>query len=509
MDTAQTSTKERFPLETSHIPADAWRPCSIENGRTTARFAERELENIRTYFRRPLEKTWFPVRFQDYSLFGFGLLLDAVHIEAALKIGERIDLKIIPSIGKELTTTCKVENLTPESKGLRVGLRRFDHTPEGSIFADPPHLVPSDKDPIRATLEIPLLFRENCQVTLTGLSPKRALLFRSADSSLLILPGMEVVVEFGLPSSARNHFKGEVVWIKKMGREILFGLKALQINRVLSEALGEHFLTHELGTPAQIHALGFFFKVLQPNLRFAYIENDEEYGKVLELRRKAYIEAGKKSKDTRPKDMASEWDRESRILCAFSGQNVVACVALTFPTSDKTPLRSEIGFPDKKYPIRIADKENMIEAINLCTDSAYRNGDLLQGMFTHIARTFLLSDREYLVTVCTAQLFPLYKKIGFKDTGHTCDFLNIPHHLIYGHKSGALYSKGMSTLVWNHVYGDLVQDLVAKSMLNLERQELNRIRITRLWSPLAKIWVRKKVTRQFNAMMQDVPRMPV
>jgi len=502
MNSQLSPFRKQFPLELDKIPPESFRPFVSENIRSTQRFAERELGKITTTIRLQKAENWTPVLFCDYSLNGFGLLIQSHSTTFSLSDGIILEVKFITPDNHELFTLCKVENFSQVGKGFRLGVRRLNYTPADSAFAEPPTLSPSEGNPIFASLEIPFLFRERCNIHLSGISKNRSLTFFSNDPSLLILPLMQVEVDFHLPSEDENRFHGIVDWIKYQNDGIGFGLKSFSLTRDLSEALGEYFLTQELGTPKQIHELGFQFKIFQSNLRYAYAETEAEYQQVLELRKLAYVSAGKKPKETQVEQMGSDWDHQSRILCALAGQKVVASVALTFPISENISLRSEMGFPKNKYPIHITEKTDLIEVANLCTDVEFRNGDLLHGMFTHIARAFILSDRNYIVTLCTAELYPLYMKIGFTDSKQITQFMNIPHHLIYGTKKTPLNGNGINLLLWNFLYGDLVEDLINKKMLTISRWEFFLIRIRRLLSPLSKYMYQNKMDEQFKSLIK-------
>lgn len=502
MNSKVDSFINQFPLELNKIPLESFRPFVAENIRTTQRFAERELGKIATAIRLPKTENWLQVLFCDYSLNGFGLLIQSHSTTFSLTDGIILEVKFITPDNHLLFTLCKVENFSKVGKGFRIGVRRLNYTPADSSFTEPATLIPSDGNPIFASLEIPFLFRECCKIQLMGIFKNRSLTFFSNDPALIILPLMQVEVDFHLPSEHPNRFKGIVDWIKYQNDGLIFGLKSYSLTRDLSEALGEYFLTQELGTPKQIHELGFQFKIFQSNLRFSYAETETEYQQVLELRRETYVAAGKTDIDTKPEQMGSVWDHQSRILCAMTGQKVVASVALNFPTSENISLRSEMGFPQNKYPLHITEKTDLIEVANLCTDVEYRNGDLLQGMFTHMARAFILSDRNYIFTLCTAELYPLYMKIGFTDTGHTTKFMSIPHHLIYGTKKTPLHAKGISLILWNFLYGDLVEDLIHKKMLTISRWDFFLVRMRRLFNPLAKYHYQNKMSEQFKSLIK-------
>src|SRR4051812_17906753 len=135
---SQAYHKERHPIDLALISQECWRPFNPDNGRGSIRFAERELEWIPTWIRRPGEKKWSRVVFLDYSLSGFGCLFEKGKIELALLAGERIEVKFGGGEEPGFIAASVVENLTQCNRGLRLGLRRLDHTPADSPFVEAP-----------------------------------------------------------------------------------------------------------------------------------------------------------------------------------------------------------------------------------------------------------------------------------------------------------------------------------------------------------------------------------
>ena len=117
-------------------------------------------------------------------------------------------------------------------------------------------------------------------------------------------------------------------------------------------------------------------------------------------------------------------------------------------------------------------KAKLIEAHTFCTRKEYRGGDLVRGMFEQVARCLLLSDRDWIITLTTAELWPLYRKIGFRKLGASVPveyFGGQVHHLILLHRSAWETGKGMTVIAWNYFYGELIRDLVTRHFLELGR----------------------------------------
>jgi hypothetical protein len=231
--------------------------------------------------------------------------------------------------------------------------------------------------------------------------------------------------------------------------------------------LGE-LLANEAGIPPEtLQRFAFPTRFFKDRVTFRFVETMEEYGEVLNLRRNAYVEAGKRAPDTVPEAMSIAWDKSSRILCAYHDGKLLASAALTFPDREDTALRSETAFPGNRFPGNPPPKLESLEVNSLCTHKDYRKGDLLRALFEQISRIFVLSDRKYIMNLADDNLLPMYVAIGFKDQGHTGEFLGRPHHLIKATRDVILKSDGIGWLKWNLLYGDLMDDLIRKGMVHM------------------------------------------
>jgi hypothetical protein len=228
----------------------------------------------------------------------------------------------------------------------------------------------------------------------------------------------------------------------------------------------------------------------------------DEYRKVLELRLEAYAKAGKVASSAAPEQLASRFDKHSRILAAYREDELVACLGLTFPKDGAFRLRSELLFPGGKYPVAVPPKETLIEAHSFCTRPEYRGGDLLKGIFGQVGRCLLLSDRDWIITMATGELWPLYRRIGFKRLGVSApvDFLGgLEHHLIIMHRSSFLFARRMTPSTWNYFFGDLVRDLLDKRYLDIPPHQALYVKAL---SRIGRGWFRNPDSRLENEFRQ-------
>jgi hypothetical protein len=504
-------------LELGALPAEAWRPSNSLTGRESNRVSERELERIPAWINlgNRLDKTAskdIPVHLWDYSPFGFAITFPFSESGCSSpKPGDPARLKFDFGDGI-LSAECIVKNSCIVKNNLRIGLSRRDLSrmnpsenpigvPQGECLR-----LPAKSD-IRAEVRNPVLFAEWATFVLCGVQSGLQFDFISRDASLPLFIGQTLELRLVMPTTGNPLFRGEVVMLERVPDNALkVRLKTLSISSDLANDLAEALAFEAEIAPGTLKRFGFPTRFLKKRVSFRFLETMEEYAQVLALRRSAYVDAGKKSGDTQAEDMSLAKDRNSRILCAYHDETLVACAAITFPMRDDEILRSEASFPDGKYPIAHLPKTELLEVNSLCTHKEYRRGDLLQAMFEQIAMIFVLSGRSCIMNLVEKSLLPVYLGIGFQDTGKTCEFMGRTHHLIRVERQVAVSGCRIGVLRWNLLYGDLMEDIMNREMLSFGLGERLRLKLMLALKPFAKRWVGSKYEREFRRTLEEMEK---
>lgn len=490
------------------IPQECWRPFDADNGRRSERTGERELECLDASIRFASRPEWVPVRLRDFSLSGFGVyclpgsLSD--HVPAQ---NEKLEFRLAGPGNATHVIPCEVRHAPCGSDGGRLGLMRLDLGAQGRE-ADPTRpgrhlLAPAMRIPAR--IANPVLFREWGEATLMGFGIGNEWIFESCDASLLLLKDMSLDIHFDLPMRVPGHCQGEIIWTRlDSGTRIHFGVRWIRMPFEVSNAVGEHLFQTGGCRPAELRPYGVHLRKFRRQLRFSVVATREDYAQVLDLRREAYVAAGKVSRSAAPEALASKFDSNSRILGAYREDELVACLGLTFPADEKSPLRSESHFPGGRYPFAVPPKTALVEAHSLCTRSEYRGGDLLRGLFEQVARCLLLSDRDWIITMTTRELWPLYRKVGFRRIGKpvAVEFLGgLEHYLILLHRSSFLYGRRMTPLAWNYFFGDLVTDLLKRRYIDVPAHQAFLAKAMSLFGRLTRSWSDKRLESEFRGFL--------
>jgi predicted GNAT family N-acyltransferase len=523
-----TASRRAFPAEDGSAPsARDWsagrdtgteaphgnseRPSVPREFREQARVSQRELGKVAIAIRLPGGE-WREVRLWDFSSIGFGILFAPQAGESSpLKPGEEVALRMRVEMRQEFEVWCQVKNVKAWKGKFKIGLRRMDlnfpravdlERREGFRLPLAPTLS------LRARTAHPFIYGHWCKLEVSDLNRSMGFSFVSRDESILLFEGMELQIHFELSACRHLPMRGRVAWINaSRANEVRFGVACREMDFRLHNGICAFLFCSRQWTPARLSDAGFRARQVKSHLRFRSVRSMEDYAEVLRLRREAYVGAGKRGEETLPEDMASPLDGKSRILMAIHQHRLVGTLTFTFPVDEGTVLDSQMGFPGAKYPASIPPKANLIEASRLCIDSEYRGTDVLQGLFEHGLKHFLLSDRHWLLTSAMDELLPMYEKIGFRRLGASYRHPRLnhkEHHLIIASRTTFLAGLGVNLLVWNSVFGNLVRYLMDHGLLQLTVWERALIRAKLAFRPLANLLLYRTAKQAFRKHLDSL-----
>jgi len=499
--------KDWIPAPAPAFPAHSGgsRPSVGKEQREQARFSQRELGSVQAWIRLP-GGAWRESRLWDFTSVGFGIVFSPEAGEAApFRTGEEAALRVRVEAQQEFEVWCQVKNVKAWKGKFKIGLRRLDLGFPRAVDLERRESLRLPIAPalaLRARIPHPFIYGHWCKLMVSDLNRDMGFSFVSRDESILLFEGMELDIHFELAAYRQSPMRVRVAWISaSRANEVRFGAACLGMDYRLHNGICDYLLYSRQWTPARLHDAGFRARQVKSHLRFRSVRSLEDYAEVLRLRRDAYVGAGKRDAETLPEDMASPLDGKSRILMALHHGRLVGTLTFTFPASEETVLDSQTGFPGAKYPVSIPPKANLIEVSRLCIDSDYRGTDVLQGMFEHGLKHFLLSDRHWLLTSAMDELLPVYERIGFRRLGASYKhprLNNREHHLIIASRNAFLAGFGINILVWNSVFGDLVRYLMGQRLLALSSWERAAIRAKLAFQPLVKRLLAKTAERAFR-----------
>lgn len=500
--------------------------------RSHARLAPRELGNVRIEMRMGGSETWLPLRLRDFTPIGFGALLESdpraggnlqdpllgqgaspaaprAAETCRLTEDDEVEIRLAVAAHQEFTVWCRVMNLSPARQGVQIGLRRLDigfPQPVSQERRDAHRLSLTPALALEARLRHPFLYSRWCGVRVSDINGEMGLSLTSADPTILVFEGMELDLHFELAGFRAFPMSVRVAWVYAGAEdELRFGVQCRSVDLRLHNALCDYLLNTQYWTPARLRQAGFQSRQVKGHLRYTTVKTLEDYAEVLYLRRDSYVGVGKRPQGTRPEKMSSPLDGRSRIMMASHHGRLVGTMTLTFPASEDTVLDTQSGFPGARYPVHLPPKTNLIEVARLCIDENYRGTDLLIGMFEHGLKHFLMSDRHWLVTSATDELWPLYERLGFvklKASYRHPLLNNLEHHLIIAHRSAFLWGWGIGLLTWNSVFADLVKHVLGRKLMAVPGWMRLIIRAKLALRPLARLLTDARARAGFRRHMR-------
>lgn len=278
---------------------------------------------------------------------------------------------------------------------------------------------------------------------------------------------------------------------QKSGKEIMnVGCSFVRPSKLLIELVSQYIF--QFGPPITVKELkhnGLNISKFGNSVEFRYVRTKEEYEAVLELRKKAYGEAGKLADES---DVADVYDARSRIIIGVYKGKIVASTRLIFNEfSDEMEHESFVKF-DSTIPRR----DEICEITRVCTHPDFRGADLLPNLLRFVAISVAQSGRRYILGCATDKLLGMYIRIGFKKTGFQFEHKalnNISHTIFLCDVVKVAVGEGVSPIVWNVLWRDVVRYIRDNKVIDFDPISNIRIGIYSLFLPLAKIsmWLMK------------------
>jgi len=219
-----------------------------------------------------------------------------------------------------------------------------------------------------------------------------------------------------------------------------------------SETIGQYLLQFGPGaTPEQLRAEGLRVRSTSRAFDFGSVADEDDYREVLALRRLAYVHAEKVSPDAADEEMGDAFDPQSRIITARYRGKMVGSIRVMFPRSESDRLKHEDYC---ELPASLPPRTEIVEMSKACTHPEFRGSDLFYSIIKHGGLVAIQSRRKYILMSCTDQLYPIYKKLGFKDLGvsYVHAKMGLRHYVMLG-EVAAMVAGRMNPIMWNVAIG--------------------------------------------------------
>jgi predicted GNAT family N-acyltransferase len=250
----------------------------------------------------------------------------------------------------------------------------------------------------------------------------------------------------------------------------------------------------------QLRQAGFSVRARSSVIEFCYVQTEAEYKDVLSLRCMAF--GSPSGLMATPDKWGDKYDARSRILAGKFRSQVLASTRLIY--SEPGDALEQEDFC--KLPIGLPPSDEILECGRTCTHPDYRGDDLLMSLFRFVVLTTLEAQRKYILINCTNNLIPLYKRLGFVNTGaffiHPND--ESRHNLLLMDLQKALTGQSISPLTWAVFYGKFwaeIEQYVSPIRSPLWRLNL---KLLKLCLPLINVFVRNAGCLRRNSKKKRV-----
>lgn len=434
------------------------KPQHLEENREYNRLSLYKSDGMRAYIAISEQKK---IKADVYDLNPFGACLKLSADNPTLfSTSQKLNLELFLE-AQEVKLVCLVKWIKKTETAVLLGLEFIEQAyPLNSVNAlsnDSFPLNIPDFFSIPGYFYKPYLFFERCTFKIIAISEKIWKL-QVYDSDLFLFNSQKIPIWILGFDDERCKIIVEVIDIKRyQNKTIIVQCAVINLPKKISKHLARQLVFSCDKNPVELRQLGLDVTQISNGLRFRFVKTQDEYAKVLELRYKSYLEAGKISDQKKISDMVAPMDTKSRILICLHGEKVVASVAIAFPNEESEVLDTERVFPNG-YPKKMPPKKKIVEIARLCTDSAYRRTDLLTRMFEYTYKVTLCGDRDFILTSTDNRLWKVYKKLGFKKTGmaYPHPYLSgLEHHIILGERKQPDYGTSISPLSWNYLWKNM------------------------------------------------------
>lgn len=313
----------------------------------------------------------------------------------------------------------------------------------------------------------------------------------------LLAPGitLNAIINFPMISQLSLNLKIVTVTVinnENMGNLVRLGVeynhKKKQNLVIISDYLAQF---GNIDTIKNLKHEGFKPDKISQRVKFKVVKSKVDFNETLELRHLSYSHSSIVDKSIKIEEMTDEFDAKSRIINGLINEKVVCSARVTFTEANEQTEIEKYCSDKAKLP----NSQQSIEMSRLCTHPEYRGGDLLMGMLHQVALICVKSNKRYAVLVAQEKMLPLFKKLGFKKTGAMYLNKKFPKRKAYVvsadlHKVSL--SSGVNPIIWNLIWADMTDYLIEQDIIHYTTTERLRLKILKLFKPLALLIVKFK-----------------
>lgn len=281
-----------------------------------------------------------------------------------------------------------------------------------------------------AYAEHPLFFNEHLHFQVAIISRFGMGLVTSARNRAFIV-GMPLKLKVLLPMQGEFQVDVKVRNLTNLRTDkdkVLVGVEFENVHKNFLPALAEYLIAFTPTSLEDLRKAEFEIDGIEKGLAFKYVETEQDWQEVLELRFKAYKAVGKFGSAKTAADMTDEYDNYARQLICKNNGKIIACLRIVFVNGDLR--RSEHYRLGIKIPEYLGT--HFTEASRAATDPEYRGSDVFVNLLRHSGRVTYQAGSRFMIMNCNDNMWKTYQRAGCKKTGVLFDAFGTKGcHLLY------------------------------------------------------------------------------
>ncbi|MCJ8277151.1 MAG: PilZ domain-containing protein [Bdellovibrionales bacterium] len=430
-----------------------------------------------------------PVRVWRMSPLGIEIICDEFQLD--LNKGDQISIELI--VGKQVThhTGLLVDSVHNESNHKVAGIRLFRNNKRdysGQDTRKTNRFICSSQFYPSGCAKNPCKFNDFIYFKAADLSNNGMHLITSLRNKYLV-KGMKISSIFNFPMTGDIEIKFEIVnvrFTRDNGKEYLgLGVRFINPSTKLLEIIGQYlFQFGDVSSLKELKDSNLFSGRISDKVDFRFVKNQEEYEKVLELRKTSYLAVNKANAEDSPESFSDIYDARSRIVIGEYNGNIIATSRLTFHENvDKFEQQEYI-----EWSHDLPRTHESLEIMRVCVHPDYQKTDVLLGMFHFNALTAVQSKRKYVVMSVTEEMRKFYSRIGFQDVNLSYEhptLNNTVHNICIANVVDGMSGKNCDPVYWNIVWADVTSYLEEYDLISLDPAAKIRMNSYRLLKPFA------------------------
>jgi predicted GNAT family N-acyltransferase len=253
--------------------------------------------------------------------------------------------------------------------------------------------------------------------------------------------------------------------VDEPNNRLVVGVRYIDMTDYAKQTLAGFIITNQEGAaePSLLEVSGLHNRSTSTRdiVRYTIATTMQHFLDLQMMRWRAQIKNGRiDPQKTLPEHMLDSYDRRSKIVLGYVGEELVASVRLTSceAEGERFEIESFVDLEDRY------DRGNTMEISRAWIIPELHGTDIVYGMIEFVANAFADSGRDWLVTSCKSEVLEFYAQMGFRETGYTFQHPEngATYHVVEIESVRAVRAVGSNPINWLYTYARVQEFLVSR-----------------------------------------------